>query len=57
MHGRPYVGQLGPAVFVAAGGNGYSAMCSDALGEQAARLLAGQSHPAFQPCLAQCPRL
>lgn len=57
VHGRPYLGSLGPGLLVAAGGNGYSAMCSDALGQRAARLLAGENQLAFQPCLAQRPRL
>ena len=39
-HGKPYIGPVNNnGLFVAAGGNGYSAMCSDALGKVAARLV------------------
>ncbi len=39
-HRKPYIGQLDETgVFVACGGNGYSAMCSDALGSIASHLL------------------
>ena len=55
-HGKPYIGALNnKGLFVAAVGNGYSAMCSDALGRIAAHLMAYGSFPedytaaAFQP--------
>ena len=39
-HGKPYIGALNDnGLFVAAGGNGYSAMCSDALGRIASHVL------------------
>lgn len=38
-HGKPYIGEVDQNLFVAAGGNGYSAMSSDALGKIAATLL------------------
>ena len=56
MHHKPYVGALNDkGLFVACGGNGYSAMCSDALGRIAASLVAegvfpnGYSPESFQP--------
>jgi len=58
-HGKPYIGALNnDGLFVAAGGNGYSAMCSDALGRIASHLLTEgvfpEEYPAesFQPILA-----
>ncbi|MEP6583454.1 MAG: FAD-binding oxidoreductase [Ginsengibacter sp.] len=45
-HGKPYIGSLGKkGLFVAAGGNGYGAMSSDALGRIAAHLLIQNSFP------------
>jgi glycine/D-amino acid oxidase-like deaminating enzyme len=39
-HGRPYIGETAqPGLFVAGGCNGYSAMCSDAIGRVAAHLV------------------
>ncbi len=38
-HGKPYIGEVDNNIFVAAGGNGYSAMSSDALGKIASSLL------------------
>lgn len=39
-HGRPYIGETAqPGLFVAGGCNGYSAMCSDAIGGVAAHLM------------------
>lgn len=38
-HGKPYIGEADDKIFVAAGGNGYSAMSSDALGKIASELL------------------
>ncbi len=35
-HGKPYIGKSPAGLYFAAGGNGYSAMCSDALGKIAA---------------------
>jgi len=45
QHGKPYIGEADTNIFVAAGGNGYSAMCSDALGKIAASLLLDQHFP------------
>ena len=39
QHGKPYIGEAGNGLYFATGGNGYSAMCSDALGRIAAHLL------------------
>ncbi len=45
-HGKPYIGALDKkGLFVASGGNGYGAMCSDALGKIAANLLIENSFP------------
>ncbi len=45
-HGKPYVGRLNKnGLFVAAGGNGYGAMCSDALGKIASHLLIENTFP------------
>jgi glycine/D-amino acid oxidase-like deaminating enzyme len=38
-HGKPYIGEVQNNLFVAAGGNGYSAMSSDALGRIAASVV------------------
>ncbi|MEP7252110.1 MAG: FAD-binding oxidoreductase [Ginsengibacter sp.] len=47
VHEKPYVGALEKkGLFVAAGGNGYGAMCSDALGRIAAHLVV---HESFAP--------
>ena len=58
-HGKPYIGAAdNKGLFVAAGGNGYSAMCSDALGKIASTLLLEGVFPnkfhreAFQPVFA-----
>lgn len=58
-HRKPYIGQLDEtSVFVACGGNGYSAMCSDALGSIASHLLTEGEFPkeysaaTFQPVFA-----
>ena len=55
-HRKPYIGALNnKGLFVAVGGNGYSAMCSDALGRIASHLLMEGVFPAeysaesFQP--------
>ncbi len=54
-HGKPYIGEIEKDLFVSTGGNGYSAMCSDALGELSAELmisgkfLAGLSQEDFVP--------
>jgi glycine/D-amino acid oxidase-like deaminating enzyme len=46
-HGRPYIGETNqPGLFVAGGCNGYSAMCSDAIGHVAAHLIKTQQLPA-----------
>ena len=39
QHGKPYIGEVDDKIFVTAGGNGYSAMCSDALGKIAATIM------------------
>ncbi|MEO9023102.1 MAG: FAD-binding oxidoreductase [Ginsengibacter sp.] len=44
-HGKPYIGQSDNGLYFAAGGNGYSAMCSDALGKIAATLLLEDEFP------------
>ncbi|HEV8083691.1 MAG TPA: FAD-binding oxidoreductase [Chitinophagaceae bacterium] len=45
-HGKPYVGAVNDTgLFVAAGGNGYGAMCSDALGKIASHLLVQNTFP------------
>ncbi len=45
-HGKPYIGAVNnKGLFVAAGGNGYSAMCSDALGRIASHLLVQNRFP------------
>ncbi|MEO6844961.1 MAG: FAD-binding oxidoreductase [Ginsengibacter sp.] len=45
QHGKPYIGEVDDKIFVAAGGNGYSAMSSDALGKIAAALLLKNNFP------------
>ncbi|MEO8765185.1 MAG: FAD-dependent oxidoreductase, partial [Ginsengibacter sp.] len=46
-HRKPYIGSLNnDGLFVATGGNGYSAMCSDALGRIASHLLTDGVFPA-----------
>jgi sarcosine oxidase len=58
-HGKPYIGATGKGLYFAAGGNGYSAMCSDALGKIAATLLLenqfpkGFSQKNFEPVFAE----
>ncbi|MCA9922644.1 MAG: FAD-binding oxidoreductase [Anaerolineales bacterium] len=57
VHKRPYIGPVdhNNRLFVAVGGNGYAAMCSDGIGQVAARLVLTRSLPpvfspdAFQP--------
>ena len=45
-HGKPYIGAVNDkGLFVAAGGNGYGAMCSDALGRIASHLLVQNTFP------------
>lgn len=44
-HGKPYIGEADDKIFVAAGGNGYSAMSSDALGKIASELLLKNNFP------------
>ncbi|MGZ4049230.1 MAG: hypothetical protein ACXVNN_07700 [Bacteroidia bacterium] len=57
---KPYIGALNDrGLFVACGGNGYSAMCSDALGKVAANLLTegpfreDYSPESFRPIFAE----
>ncbi|MDE3182742.1 MAG: FAD-binding oxidoreductase [Bacteroidota bacterium] len=45
-HGKPYIGPIEKGLYVAAGGNGYAAMSSDALGKIAATLLLENRFPA-----------
>ena len=46
QHGKPYIGAVnGKGLFVAAGGNGYGAMSSDALGGIASRVLIDNVFP------------
>ena len=46
-HGRPYIGESGqPGLFFAWGCNGYSAMCSDAIGKVAASVMINGKAPA-----------
>jgi sarcosine oxidase len=45
QHGKPYIGEVDDNIFVAAGGNGYSAMCSDALGNIASSLVLEKKFP------------
>jgi len=44
-HGKPYIGPIEKGLFVAAGGNGYAAMSSDALGKIAATVLLENKFP------------
>ena len=44
-HHKPYIGEVGERLYIAAGGNGYSAMCSDTLGKIAANLLLTKTFP------------
>lgn len=50
-HGKPYIGEVGKNLFVAAGGNGYAAMSSDALGKIAASVVSTYDFPS--PFLAE----
>ncbi|MBB6270829.1 sarcosine oxidase [Pedobacter cryoconitis] len=46
IHGRPYIGETHqPGLYVASGCNGYSAMCSDAIGRVASHLLLNKKLP------------
>ncbi|MEO6838123.1 MAG: FAD-binding oxidoreductase [Ginsengibacter sp.] len=45
QHGKPYIGGMDDKMFVAAGGNGYSAMCSDTLGKIAATIMYKNEFP------------
>jgi len=47
-HGKPYIDQVGERVFVATGGNGSSAKCSDTLGWLATNLVLGQPWEGFE---------
>ena len=56
VHGRPYIGETNQkGLFIASGCNGYSAMCSDAIGNLAASLIIhgkfpdGYSSTSFEP--------
>lgn len=54
-HGKPYIGEIGKNIFIATGGNGYSAMCSDALGAIASHLLVKNRFPINYPRAAFMP--
>lgn len=45
QHGKPYIGAVNEGLFVVTGGNGYGAMCSDALGKIASALLLENRFP------------
>ncbi|QNK64123.1 FAD-binding oxidoreductase [Pedobacter sp. PAMC26386] len=46
VHGRPYIGETNQSgLFVASGCNGYSAMCSEAIGKTAAHFLINREFP------------
>ena len=47
-HTKPYVDQVAERVFVATGGNGSSAKCSDTLGWLAANLALGRPWEGFE---------
>jgi glycine/D-amino acid oxidase-like deaminating enzyme len=56
QHRKPYIGLLNNrGLFVAAGGNGYSAMCSDALGRIAAHVVSHGNFPPEYPAEAFRP--
>lgn len=44
-HGKPYIGEIEKNLFVATGGNGYSAMCSDEIGFIAASMITNETFP------------
>lgn len=44
-HGKPYIGQADNGLYFATAGNGYSAMCSDALGRIASNLVMENEFP------------
>lgn len=44
-HGKPYIGEANKGLYFVAGGNGYSAMCSDALGKIVATFLLKNEFP------------
>lgn len=48
LHGRPYIGESNqPGLYIASGCNGYSAMCSDAIGGVAAHLINHRKLPEY----------
>lgn len=50
QHGKPYIGEADRDLYFVSGGNGYSAMCSDALGSIAASLVMENKFPGeFSP--------
>lgn len=50
-HGKPYIGPVGNnGLYIAAGGNGYAAMSSDALGKVASTFLLEDKFPAGFSC-------
>ncbi len=49
-HGKPYIGEAESGLYFVSGGNGYSAMCSDALGKITSTLLLENKFPGeFSP--------
>lgn len=44
-HAHPMIGEVGPGLFVGAGGHGWAAMASDGIGELVARTVAGEAWP------------
>jgi sarcosine oxidase len=56
-HKKPYIGQLDHGLFVAAGGNGYSAKCSDAIGQATVHFVRNQTLPPALPAASFHPIL
>jgi sarcosine oxidase len=46
-HGKPFIDQIEEGLFVAAGGNGSSAKCSDTIGKMAAGLITQEAWPSI----------
>ena len=54
-HRKEYIGPIGDDLFVACGGNGYTAMCSDAIGKIAAHVVMHRTFPAGYDAAAFLP--
>lgn len=54
-HRKCYIGKVDNDLFIAAGGNGYSAMCSDALGKVAAHYVINETYLSNYPSGAFSP--